>query len=242
MSRERLLIAIPSYQAASHLGGVLDDCLPVASELGASIIVIDDGSTDLTAEVARSRNVEVASHNANRGKGAALKTAHSLAMARDIDAVITLDADGQHLPRNIPVLIDEWRKSHSDLVIGSRRHLFDEMVRRRRLANRFSARTISLAAGIRIGDTQSGFRVYDRNFIRQVRFVSEGFAAESEMLVIGARLGLRITEVPIDLGFVDGVQTSHYLAVRDTLRIAGRVMLTTLTLEIKRVRGRGLEV
>lgn len=235
MTRDRILVAIPAYQAAPFLGPVLDDCKTIAKEIGAALIVIDDGSTDGTSDLARDRGVEVAPHPFNQGKGSAIRTAHSIGMSRDVDAVVTLDADGQHLPRNIPRLLEEWRTRRADLIIGSRAHLFSEMVRRRRMANRFSASTISFAAGTPIADTQSGFRVYDRNFIRRVRFVSGGFAAESEMLVVASRLGLTIAEVPIDLGFVDGVATSHYRAVLDTLRIAGRVAMTAATLEARRV-------
>jgi glycosyltransferase involved in cell wall biosynthesis len=137
--------------------------------------------------------------------------------------VITLDADGQHLPREIAKLLRERERGGCDLIIGGRSHLFDEMLPRRRMANRFSAACISLASGAKITDSQSGFRFYSANLLRNLKLHTDGFDMESEVIVRAGRRGFGIVTIPIDLGFVDGLSTSHYKPLKDTLRIAWTV-------------------
>lgn len=224
----RLRVVIPALNAEHQLPGVIAGCLELGQEWKELIIVIDDGSSDETSRVARAAGVRVVRHERNQGKGEALRTGFELSLRDRVDAVVTMDADGQHLASEIPKLLREWEQSGADLVIGSRDHLFGDMVGRRRLANRFSARAISMFAGVRVRDSQSGFRLYTRRFLTEVDYESSGFAAESEMVVVSGRKGLRIAETSIRLGFVDGVATSHYRPVLDTLRIAGRVIVAGL--------------
>jgi glycosyltransferase involved in cell wall biosynthesis len=165
----------------------------------------------------------VVSHPQNRGKGAALKTGFAWALGHGFDAVLTLDADGQHLPREIPKFLKCREETGADLIIGGRSHLFGAMLPRRRLANRFSAWSIAKASGTNITDSQSGFRLYSANLLRNVRLRTDGFDMESEVIVHAGRGGFKIITLPIDLGFVDGISTSHYKPIKDTLRIAWTV-------------------
>lgn len=189
------------------------------------VVVIDDGSSDTTGEVARAVGAVVLRHDVNRGKGGALKTGFAWALENGFDAVITLDADGQHLPGEIPKFL---AAGEADLVIGGRDHLFMHMLPRRRTANRFSAWCISKCAGVRVPDSQSGFRRYSANLIRSVHLHTDGFDMESEVIVLAGKRGFRIVTIPIDLGFVDGVSTSHYKPMMDSLRIAWTVMRARL--------------
>ncbi|MBW3671592.1 MAG: glycosyltransferase family 2 protein, partial [Acidobacteria bacterium] len=199
----RLRVVIPALNAEHQLPGVIAGCLDLGQKWKELIIVIDDGSSDETSRVARAAGVRVVRHERNMGKGEALRTGFELALRDRVDAVVTMDADGQHLASEIPKLLQEWKQSGADLVIGSRDHLFGDMVGRRRLANRFSARSISMFAGVRVRDSQSGFRLYTRRFLTEVDYESSGFAAESEMVVVSGRKGLAISETSIRLGFVD---------------------------------------
>ncbi len=217
-------VVIPALNAESTLPGVIADCLAADPAWKEALIVVDDGSTDGTSLVAQEAGVRVLRHEVNRGKGEALRTGFELALRDKAEAVVTMDADGQHLASEIPKLVRAWKEHSADLVIGSRAGLFEEMVGRRRIANRFSARSISMFAGVRVLDSQSGFRLYTRRFLTEVDYESHGFAAESEMVVVSGRKGMTIVETPIRLGYVDGVATSHYRPVMDTLRIAGRVI------------------
>jgi len=219
---EKTIALIPAYNAAQFLQPVVEDALKVLPD----VVVVDDGSVDGTHEVARKAGARVVRHEKNRGKGGALKTGFQYALEQGFDSIVTLDADGQHLPAQIPLFIEARQKTGADLIIGSRSRLFTGMKRRRRLANRFSAATISWSSGSPVDDSQSGFRLYSRKLLQAVRMKSDGFAAESEIIVRAGRGGFPILMIPIDLGFVDGVHTSHYRAVKDTFRIAWVVFRT----------------
>jgi hypothetical protein len=143
--------------------------------------------------------------------------------------VVPLDADGQHLASEIPKFIGCHGETGGDLIIGGRAHLFGQMLPRRRKANRFSAWTIALASGTDITDAQSGYRFYSTRMLRAIDLRSNGFAMESEVIVRAGRGGFKVLTTPIDLGFVDGLSTSHYKPLKDTFRIAGVVLRTYLS-------------
>lgn len=216
---ERVLLIIPAYNAERHVGPVVRDTL----QHGLPLVVVDDGSIDRTGEVAREAGAIVLVHEKNRGKGAALKTAFAYAVENGFDGVITLDADGQHLPREIPKFLAARAETQADLIIGGRSHHFEGMLVRRRMANRFSAWIIAKFARARITDSQSGYRYYSPHFLRTIHPRTNGFDMESEAIVRAGLKRLKICTIPIDLGFVDGVSTSHYKPVKDTLRIAWAV-------------------
>jgi glycosyltransferase involved in cell wall biosynthesis len=239
---EKPLLLIPALNAERSIGAVVRGCKAVrwdvAGIAGASsddtpaaapsrggfdVLVVDDGSADRTAEVAREAGAQVVSHAVNRGKGAALKTGFAYALQNGFDSVITLDADGQHLPSEIPKFLAARSETGADLIIGGRAHLFGQMLTHRRFANRFSAWSIAFASKTKVTDSQSGFRLYSAHFLRNVRLRSDGFDLESEVIVYAGCRGFKLITIPIDLGFVDGQSTSHYKPLADTLRIVWTV-------------------
>ena len=209
--------AIPAYQAAPSVGAVVRGTLAQIRET----LVIDDGSTDATAEQARAAGARVISFATNRGKGCALRAAFDDLFGRGAAGVVTLDADGQHLPEEIPRLLAA--ASGADLVLGVRDHLFAQMSRVRRTSNALSSRAISFAAGLELGDVQTGFRYYSRRLYETVGFPESRFEAESAVVVRAGRRGLKVVAVPVRLGFADGRLTSHYRPLLDSLRIARAV-------------------
>jgi glycosyltransferase involved in cell wall biosynthesis len=216
---ERFAAIIPALNAEQTIARVV----AAARQELEPVLVIDDGSSDATGNAARAAGATVLRHEVNRGKGAALKTGFAWALEHGYDGVITLDADGQHLAGEIPKFIAERERSNADLIIGGRAHLFGGMLPRRRNANRFSAWTISFAAGVRVTDSQSGFRFYSAKLINALELRTNGFDMESEVIVRAGRKNFAIVTIPIDLGFIDGIATSHYKPLKDTLRIAWTV-------------------
>ena len=219
----RIAAAIPAFQAAASVADVVRRTRAVIEE----VLVVDDGSTDGTGDAARGAGADVVAHAANRGKGAALVTAFRTLFGRGCDAVVTVDADGQHLPDEIPRLLEAARGG-ADLVLGTRDHLFAEMVAARRVANRLSSWAISWAAGQPISDVQTGFRLYTRRLVEATGFPETRFDAESAVVVRASRRGFLIVTVPVRLGFADGRTTSHYRPLVDSLRIARGVMRARL--------------
>ena len=220
----KVAVLIPAYNAAK----TLEPVVRAALEQTKDVTVIDDGSRDGTGDIARKAGAHVLTHEVNRGKGAGLKTGFQWACGNGYDGVVTLDADGQHLPSEIPKFIGCHAETGGDLIIGGRAHLFGQMLPRRRTANRFSAWTIAIASGTKISDAQSGYRFYSTRLLRAVRLRSDGFAMESEVIVRAGRGGFKVITTPIDLGFVDGISTSHYKPLKDTFSIASVVFRTWL--------------
>lgn len=218
-----LAIAIPAYEAERSIGDVVRRALQLLP-----VLVVDDGSRDGTADAARRAGAEVHVMASNQGKGAALREAFRILFDRGVSGVVTLDADGQHLPEEIPRLLEV--KDQADLVLGSRERLFAEMGGVRRASNRASSLAISLLAGRSLQDVQSGFRLYSRRLIETTGFPEHRFDAESAVVVRAARRGCRIVTVPIKLGFADGRCTSHYRPLVDSLRIARAVVRARLEL------------
>jgi glycosyltransferase involved in cell wall biosynthesis len=211
-----VVVLIPALNAARSIGPLIAE----AKQHVERVLVVDDGSSDGTGDVARAQGAVVIRHDVNRGKGGALKTGFAWVLEQQLDGVITLDADGQHLPRQIPLFLEHRRATGADLIIGGRAHLFDGMLPRRRMANRFSAWAVAKASRTNIQDSQSGYRFYSSRVLREIPLRSEGFDLETEVIIRAGVRGLRVEQIPIDLGFVDGLSTSHFKPLLDTLRIA----------------------
>lgn len=218
-----LAVLIPAYQAGGTVGDVVARSLVIVPR----VLVVDDGSTDETSDAARDAGADVLRLERNSGKGTALRTGFRELLGSGVDAVLTLDADGQHLPEELPALAAR-AAGGADLVLGSREHLFAEMCGLRRASNRLSSRAISLFAGVPLTDVQTGFRLYTRRLLERVGFPGRRFEAESAVVVRAARAGLTIETVPVRLGRPDGRSTSHYRPLVDSLRIAGAVVRARL--------------
>ena len=219
VTRGRFAVAIPAYEAEPTIQRVVRRTLALHPD----ILVVDDGSEDRTGEAARACGVRVLAHAVNQGKGRALRTAFHELFGAGYDAVVTIDADGQHPPEEIPKLLGPWREG-ADLVLGTRSHLFAAMSAVRRTSNGTSSWLISHVAGADLPDCQTGFRLYTRRLIEATGFPEPRFEAESAVLVRAARSGFRLAGVPVRLDHADGRATSHYRPVVDSLRIAGAVV------------------
>lgn len=214
-------VLVPAYQAAAHLGEVLLGLSALPDRL--HVLVVDDGSRDATAEVARQFGAEVHSFAANRGKGHALLAGFERLSA--FDAVVTLDADGQHPPACVPAFVAA-AEAGADLVLG-KREITPDMPPSRRFANRFSSAWCSAIAGQTIADSQCGYRLYRQDVLRRTPVRASRYEVETEMAVRAARLGFKVAHV--DIPTVYGDEKSHLSPTRDVPRIVS--MMLRLTFE-----------
>jgi glycosyltransferase involved in cell wall biosynthesis len=208
-------ILIPAYNAVATLRAVVDECLAFTMPL----VVVDDGSTDGTAQVLDGLPVTLLTHSMNRGKGAALKTGFDWVIQQQHDGVVTLDADGQHDPGAIPRLLAEVDKKGYDCLLASRHSQFEEMAGLRKVWNRFGVWCIRKRTGFEITDSQSGFRYYRSRLLQAVQLEKNGYDLEMELLVKGWKAGFKIGSLPIPARVADGRATSHYRPVQDTWNI-----------------------
>jgi glycosyltransferase involved in cell wall biosynthesis len=209
----RVAVLVPAYQAAAHLGEVLLRIQALADP--PDVLVVNDGSRDATEQVARMYGVPVLSFAGNRGKGHALLA--GFAALTDYDAVITIDADGQHPPECVPTFVAA-AEAGADVVLG-RRRFEGGMPPVRRLANAVSSQWASGLAGQTISDSQCGYRLYRREVIAIVPVTPGRYELESEMAVRSARLGFRVREDEIPT--VYGTEQSQIRVARDVPRILG---------------------
>ncbi len=218
----RVAVLVPAYQAAAHLGEVLQRLNALSPAF--PVLVVDDGSRDATAEVARTFGARVHSFAANRGKGHALLEGFRL-LTPDFEGIVTLDADGQHPPEHVPDFVRAAEQG-GQLVLGRRRRT-PNMPPLRRLANGLSSGWATRLAGQRVSDSQCGYRLYHREVLRRTPITPGRFEFESEIVVRAARLGFRLAEVEIPTVYGEEQSTIH--TTRDVPRIVGT--LARLTLE-----------
>jgi glycosyltransferase involved in cell wall biosynthesis len=205
--RSRIAAVIPAYQEEKHVGEVARRARAQLEH----VLVVDDGSTDSTAERARSSGVDVVVHPQNRGKGESIKTGLHYWLERGSEYVVLLDADGQHLPEEISRFVEAAASA-----IGSRMNDTSAMPFVRRIVNRYMSGKISRVCGQQIPDTQCGFRMLHRDIIPDVLSGASRFEYETEMLMIASRKGHRVASVPITTVYSDEVSSIN--PVRDTLR------------------------
>jgi glycosyltransferase involved in cell wall biosynthesis len=212
------IAVIPAYNEAGTIGVIASGTLRHVDQ----VIMVDDGSTDGTVEEVRKLPLSIAYHATNLGKAASLWNGMQHALNAGADRVITLDADGQHRPEDIPRLIAAGRANPTALIIAARTKQRGRVPKLRGFANRMADFWISWAAGCPISDTQSGFRLYPAEVLRRVH-VPHGrynsFVFESEILIEGARQGFRVVSIDIVAVYRPDARASYYRPLIDTVRI-----------------------
>lgn len=214
----RICVIIPAFNEERHIGNVVTD---VRRHLG-DVIVVDDGSTDRTAEIARVAGAIVIRKQPNAGKGAALNTGFDHARTHGYEALITMDADGQHLPDEIPNFVEAYNRTHIPVLLGNRMADTAAMPRVRRLTNQVMSGLLSRVMGIYIPDTQCGFRLYRCDALPVINITSGRFAAESEILLNFARRAIRVDSVRVSTVYAD--EQSKINAVTDTIRFLAMLL------------------
>ncbi len=188
---------IPAFNEEISIGSIVTKTKKHAD----SVIVIDDGSQDNTAEIAELVGAEVIRHPKNKGKGEALKTGFNAAQKNGTKIIVTIDGDGQHDPSEIPKVVEPIISGKADIVIGSRYLNGDNIPFYRRIGQRILDLVTNIDSGVHVTDTQSGFRAFAVHTVPTFGFRSNGFSVESEMLAEAANAGLNIKEVDIGVRY-----------------------------------------
>jgi glycosyltransferase involved in cell wall biosynthesis len=183
----------------------------------AHVFVVDDGSTDATAAIARRTGATVITHTRNLGKGRALRTGLSCVLTEPFSHVLFLDADLQHDPEEIPKLVERAERGIGDFVLAERDFSKGTMPAPRFYSNVIGSHILSRFIGTEITDSQSGFRLIRADLLRRVPLTGTGFEIETEMLIKLVRAGARIERVNVRRLNYDGVR-SHMRPFRDTFR------------------------
>ena len=209
----RVAAIIPAFCEEQHIGDVVRRTCAQLER----VLVVDDGSIDETAARSREAGAEVIVHPLNRGKGDSIKSGlNRWQKEADVDYMIVLDADGQHLPEEISRFIETAERTQAKMLIGTRMNDVSTMPLVRRLVNRFMSNQISKLCGQAIPDTQCGFRMIHRDVVPDLLGGADRFDYETEMLIIASRNGIKIEAVPVTTVYAD--ETSSISPVRDTLR------------------------
>jgi glycosyltransferase involved in cell wall biosynthesis len=212
----RICALIPAFNSQATIARVVTGALSHAER----VVVVNDGSTDLTVARARQAGAHVLGGHRNRGKGHALALGFAYVLRHAFDAAITLDADLQHNPAAIPWFVDRYQKTGAEMIIGNRMHSKEAIPRVRYVPNLIGNHCFSWLTKQVIEDSQCGFRFYHRKLLRCLPMRCNGFEAESDLLLRAGRRGFKIDFIPIEVIYPNGNgHTSFYRPVRDTYDI-----------------------
>ena len=220
-------VIIPTYNNHTTLRRVIDGVLPYTD----AILVVNDGSTDTTAAIlTKYPQITIITQPENKGKGIALQTGFRAAMAAGYDYAITIDSDGQHFPDDIPVFIDELEREGEALLIGSRNMAHESVPKKSSTGNKISNYWVWVETGIKLSDTQSGYRLYPLKKLPK-KFFTNKFEFEIEIIVRTAWNGVAVKNIPVKVLYDMNERVSHFRPFQDFTRISIiHTVLTTISL------------
>ncbi|MHB0869411.1 MAG: glycosyltransferase family 2 protein [Chloroflexota bacterium] len=196
----RIALLVPAYNEERYIGSIVLK----AKRRARTVIVVDDGSEDATAEIAMAAGAVVVRHESNRGKGAALNTGFSVARGLKAEALVVMDGDGQHRVEEIPTVAAPVLAGQTDIAVGSRYLEPTSRVPRHRVLGHWAFNLITRqASGVAASDSQSGFRAFSTRALELLSFSSNGFSVESEMQFLARERHLRMAEVPITITYFE---------------------------------------
>lgn len=230
-----LAVVIPAFNEAATLRDIAVRALREVDR----VIVVDDGSVDGTAAAVADLPLTLLSNSRNLGKAASLRRGMLCALQNGASAVVTLDADGQHEPEDIPRLVAVHLHDPHAIIVGARLHDKRRIPHARYYANRFASFLVAWAAGYPIADSQSGFRLYPASVLAALDIhndTSQGFVFESAVLINAARAGYTSTPVKISAVYRVGARPSHFRPVVD-IYLIGRMIWWSLLSRGFNIRG-----
>lgn len=198
-------IGIPAFNEEKNIGTIILKL----QNMYENILVCDDGSSDLTAEISEKLGAIVVKHEKNKGYGAAIKTIFEKAKELDFDVLVTFDADGQHRVEDINAVLEKILNNQADIVIGSRfLNTEQQMPRYRKFGVRAITTLTNTLGGTKISDSQSGFRAYNKKILHNISLAEKGMGISTEILIKSQKLGYRISEVPVVIKY-EGDTSTH---------------------------------
>lgn len=212
MADVKVSVLMAAYDEQAHVTSAVEGVRRYVPD----VLVVDDGSTDRTSELAAAAGARVVRHDHNRGKGCAIRTGLDVLLAEDHTHVLFMDADLQHDPDEVPRLIERGRSGYGEFVLGERRFQKEAMPAARFYSNIVGSRILSHFIRTTVTDSQSGFRLIRSDLLRRVTLTGTGYEIETEMLIKLARAGARVDRVTVGLRY-DGAQ-SKIRPFRDTFR------------------------
>lgn len=218
----KICVLIPTYNESRMIGQLVSRVKNDQFD----VLVIDDGSKDRTAEIAKEKGARVIINERNMGKGASLKAGFNHALQSDYEAVVIMDGDGQHDPIDIRRFINAAKSTGSDLIIGNRMVNAGAMPPIRQATNRWMSNFISKACGQHIPDTQCGFRLIKRKLLKKIRLISSKYETESELLLRAGKERFKISSIPIKSIYNGEVSKIH--PFKDTYRFIRLVIKINL--------------
>jgi glycosyltransferase involved in cell wall biosynthesis len=198
MPEPNIYIVIPVFNEARYIGSVIEG---IQSAGYTEIVVVNDGSSDLTGEIARNHGALVIDHAVNLGAGAATQTGLTYSLQNHADMVVTIDGDGQHNPKEIKLLIQEMEHTRADLIIGHRFRSQNKIPRSTRILNWFGDILTFLMTGRLFTDSQSGFKVLNHKALKAIDLHLNGYAFCTEMLRQAVTFNLKVKYVPISVDY-----------------------------------------
>lgn len=224
-------VIVPTYNNQKTLKKVLDSILDFTS----NVIIVNDGSTDSTSEILNQYSqLTQIHHPKNLGKGRALRNGFRKALELNFEYAITIDSDGQHFAADIPIFIEAIQNEPNALLIGSRNMTQENVPKKSSFGNKFSNFWFKFETGIKLEDTQSGFRLYPLRLLPK-RFYTNKFEFEIEVIVRAAWKGIVVKNIPIQVLYDPAERVSHFRPFRDFTRISilNTVLVTNALLYIK---------
>ncbi len=215
---KKCCVIIPTYNNCKTLDNVITGVLKFTD----NIIIVNDGSTDETESIlAKYKNLIILSYSENKGKGYVLRKGFDFARKKGFEYAITIDSDGQHSPDDIPVFIDKLETEPKAIIVGERNMNKENIPGKSSFGHKFSNFWFRFETGIKLPDTQSGYRLYPLKPIKNIRFFTKKFEFEIEVLVRAAWKGIKITSVPINVFYASKEKRiSHFRPVRDFIRVS----------------------
>jgi len=216
ISALKCCVIIPTYNNDKTLKRVIDGVLDYTK----NIIIVNDGCTDTTSDILKNYPKLTQIHfKTNKGKGVGLRTAFKKGLELDYHYAITIDSDGQHYPNDIPVFINELEKNKNCLLIGSRNMTQEGIPKGSTFGNKFSNFWYWAETGVKLTDTQSGYRLYPLKIMNKINFITTKFEFEIENIVKASWKGVSVKNVPVKVLYDMSERVTHFRPYKDFARI-----------------------